>query len=271
MKTINRFFMVIAVMLLLINASTFAQDQERPAYVVVTKMHWNTDNKDFKMDEWKAMEKEIADKVTRKNEYIMSSGYYMHNMTPDNTELLYVTTYPSWDAIDKAAARNQELAEAAWPDKAKRDDFYKKRNANYADMHSDEIYATMPGAKDFKNPPTKDMIVYLRVSHFAFPEDGTQKEFDELNDKYVKNVLHKNEFIKAYYPNAHAYGSDRTEFLEAYYLDSFSDIDKMFEKNTELFNAQWKDEAARKSYGEKIGKYFTGTHGDYIYTYVSGI
>lgn len=27
-------------------------------------------------------------------------------MTPDNTELLYVTVYNSWDAIEKAADKN---------------------------------------------------------------------------------------------------------------------------------------------------------------------
>lgn len=270
MKTINRFFMVMAIMLLLYNATTFAQEQNGPAYVTVTTMHWNMDNKDFKMDEWKAVEKEYLQKLTMNNENVMSSGFYLHKMTPDNTEVLYVQTYPSWDAIGKAAGRNAELAKEAWPDENARDAFYKKRSAYYSDKHSDEIYVTMPNAKLMATMPTKDMICYLKRGHFKFDE-GSDAEFDALDKEYFDNVTNKNEYIKAYYPMAHAWGSDRTEAVEAFFLDSMADLDKMFDKDTELYNEHWKDEATRKADEEKAAKYFDGRHGDYVYTYIAGL
>ncbi|HLT34325.1 MAG TPA: hypothetical protein VKZ98_11080, partial [Aquaticitalea sp.] len=246
MKTINRFLMVMAVVLLSCNTSIFAQEQTRPQFVTVTTMHWNMGNKDFKMDEWKAIEKEYLDKVTMKNEHVASASFFLHRMTPDNTELLYVQSYPTWEAIGKAADRNSELAQAAWPDENARNNFFKKKSAYYSDNHSDEIYTTMPNAKLMASEPTKDMICYVRKGHFAFGE-GSDEEFDAMDKEYFDNVTAKNEFIKAYHPMAHAWGSDRTEAIEAFFLDSLADLDKMFERDTELYEAYWKDDAARKS------------------------
>ena len=272
MKTTNRLGIVIFTMLLLFSTTIFAQDeQKRPMYVVATTMHWNMDYEDFDMDTWKAIEKEYMDKVTKKNEHVMSARFYMHHFTADNTELIYVQTHASWDDIDKAANKNAELAKEAWPDETARKEFFKKRNAYYSANHSDEIYATMSGAKEMKEAPTKDMILYLRKSHFAFPKDGTMKEYNEVNKEYVENVFHKNDLIKGYYPNMHAWGSDRTEFIEAFIIDSMDDLDDMLKKNGELFKAHWADEAERKEFGKKAGKYFTGVHGDYLYTMIHGI
>lgn len=272
MKTINRFFTVLAIALLLCNTSIFAQEQQRPAFVTVTTMHWNMNMEDFKMDQWKAVEKEYLDKVTMKNEHVSGASFYLHRMTPDNTELLYVQSYPSWDAVGKAAERNAELATAAWPDEKARQAFFKKRNAYYSPKHSDEIYAPMPNAKVMSAPPSKDMVCYVRKGHFNYSDDtGTDEEFEALNKEYFDNVTAKNEYIKAYYPMAHAWGSDRTEVVEAYFLDSLADLDKMFERDGELFEAHWKDEASRKAMDEKGRKYFDNRHGDYIYTYVAGL
>lgn len=272
MKTTNRFFTLLIVTLLLFSFKPVsAQDEDspqRPAYITATTFHWNMDYKDFDMDTWKAVEKEYLDKVVKKNEYIMGYSVYLHYFTPDNSELVFVNVYGSWDDIDKAGDRNGELIREGWPDEAARREFFQKRNAYYADTHSDEIYAPMSGAKPFAEAPTKDVICYVRTSHFAFPSDGSGKEFTELRDSYIKNVIDKNEYIKAYYPNAHAWGSDRTQYVEAFYVDSLCDLDKMFDRNNELVKEAWPDEAARKEMGEKSSKYFTGVHGDAIYTYV---
>ena len=270
MKTINRFFIVMAVMLLLCSTSTIAQEQTGPAYVTVTTMHWNMDKEDFKMDEWKAVEKEYLDKITMKNDNVMGANFFLHKMTPDNTELLYVQTYPSWDAIGKAAIKNDELIKAAWPDVKARDAFFKKRASYYSDNHSDEIYTTMPNAKLMATAPTKDMICYMRKGHFKFGE-GSDEEFDAQDKEFFDNVTNKNEFIKAYYPVAHAWGSDRTEFIEAIFLDSMDDLDKMFARDNELVEAHWNDEASRKKMQEMGEKYFDGRHGDYVYTYIADL
>src|SRR5690606_24202229 len=115
-----------------------------------------------------------------------------------------------------------------------RNAFFKKKDAYYSVNHSDEIYATMPNAKLMTSKPTKDMICYVRKGHFKFDE-GSDEEFEAMDKEYFDNVTNKNEYIKASYPMAHAWGSDRTEFVEAIYLDSIADLDKMFDKNTELY------------------------------------
>ena len=269
MKTTNQIIIALAFVLFFI-PSTFSQDEnaKRPEYITVTTMHWNMDNENFNMKDWIATEKEYMDKVTKKNEHLMNASFYMHRYTPDNRELVYVQTYANWEAIDKAGERNSELEKEAWPDKEARNAYFDKRNAYYDDFHSDEIYATMSGAKVMTEAPGDDMILYVRKSHFAFPEDGSQKEFDELRNEFLKNGTHKNELIKGYYPNAHAWGTDRTEYVEGFMVNSMADLDKMFDRQGELFQAHWTDEDARKEYGEKSAKYWTGVHGDYIYTLI---
>jgi hypothetical protein len=265
MRKQNYIFAVLLGLFLFAMPGVSAQDQSQagPTYVTVSTIHWNLDYEDFDMDTWKAVEKEYFDKVTLKNELVLGSGIYVHHFTPDNTELLSVNVYGSWDDIDKASERNEELAKEAWPDMSDRKAYFSKRDAYYADEHSDEIYVSMPNAKATNIADAK--ILFVRRSHFAFPEDGSAEEFNALHKDYVDNVMLKNDYILGYYPHAHAWGSDRTEFAEAYFFNSMADLENMFDKNTELYNAYWPDEAARKARAEKAGKYFTGKHGDYIY------
>lgn len=273
MKTTIRLFMAIAITLLLFSTTLFAQDAAPagPEYITVTTLHWNMDYEDFDREEWMAVEKEYLDKVTSKNEHIMGSGFYWHFYTSDNTELVYVQAYASWEDIDKSNDRNNELAEEAWPEEEARDAFFDKQSAYYDDYHSDEIYATLGGAKVMTAPPTEDMITYVRTSYLAYPDDGTQKEFNDLRNELIENTVNKNELIKAYYPNVHAWGSDRREFVEAIYVDSLVDLDKIFDRNEELIKEHWPDENDRKAFFKKMGKYFTGQHGDRIFTYINGL
>ncbi len=269
MKTTNH-YLIAVVTLLLFSTTIFVHydGPQRPVYVAVTTMHWDMDNDNYDMEEWIALEKEYLDKVTKKNELIMGAGFYTHRYTPDNTELIYVQTYASWEDIDKSGDRNGELEKEAWPDDEARKAYFKKRNSYYSPLHSDEIYATMSGAKLMTEAPGDDMILYVRKSHFDYPEDGTFKEFKELRDEYIEKVIHKNELIRAYYPNAHSWGSDRTEYVEGFIVNSMADLDKLSERNWELVKEAWPDEETRKEMGKKASKYYTGVHGDYIYTLV---
>ena len=261
MKTI---FLAVVFGMLLMGNSTFAQDY-KSYLVTVTKLHWNMDNKNFSNDEWKAVEKEYLDKVVKKNPFIIGQEILMHSFTEDNTELLLVTTYENWDGIEKAGDKDDELIKAAWPEEKARKVFFEKRAQYYAHNHSDEIYATMPGAKLPKGNFDKDMIYYMRVSHFAYPKEGTDKEFTDVEKQYFDAVTNKNDLIKAYYPNRHAWGADNTQFTEVFVVDSLADLDSALNKNRDLFKVAWSDETKRKDYSEKSGKYFTGQHSDYIY------
>jgi hypothetical protein len=271
MKTTNRFFIALTTMLLLFSTTIFAQD-DAPAevkYYTVTTMHWNMDYENFDMDTWKAVEKEYMDKVTMKNEHIMLASYYLHHTSPDNSEILYVQGYASWDAIDKASQKDGELANEAWADDEEGNAYFTKKNAYYANKHSDEIYSVTKGAKEFAEPRTDGMILYLRKRHAAFPSDGSGKEFREIRDARL-DMVSKNEYIKGYFPHAHFYGADSSERVEAIFLSSLDDLGKMYARNAELAKEAIPDDAARKARAERAAKYSSG-HGDSFYTFVGGL
>jgi len=265
MKTTNRILCAIAIMLLCFNTSIAQEAQAGPQYYVITTLHWNMDYDGE--DDWMEIEKEFLNKVTKKNEHILGSGYYGHRWTNDNSEIVFVRAFADWAAIDKAGDRNAELSKEAWPDEAERKAFFKKRDAFYADHHSDEIYAVLPGTKIGPEEVTADRILYYQTKHFAFPEDGTNEEFEKLHMEFVDNIIKKNDYIVGYYPHAHAWGADKREFKEAYVLNSMEDLEKMGERNTELMKEYWKDkDDASKAYWKAWNKYTTGFHGDAIYT-----
>lgn len=271
MKTTNHFFKAIAMgLLLLISITSFAQAAPTgPQYITVTTMHWNMDMEDFDMATWKAGEKEYLEKVTKKNDYVMGASFYLHQMTPDNRELIYVRVYGSWADIEKAAAKDSELEKAAWPDKTAREAFLKKQQAYYSRYHSDEIYSTLANVKPIPENNTKDLICYVRTSHLAFPEDGDMDEIRGLMKENFDKLIMANPLIKGYYPNRHAWGKDGREIMEGFFLDSMADLEKMFDGLDELTKKAWPDEAARKERGKKFDKYFTGVHGDAIYKLVA--
>lgn len=270
MKTIHYSVLGFFLFLLFPTCTLFAQE-EKTYYVTVTTMHRNTTIENFPREEWLAAEKEYFDKVVKKNELIIGSNVVTHYFTEDNSEILFVSVYENWEAIEKASTRSDELAKQAWPDEKQRTAFFEKLGSYYAHNHSDEIYTTVPGAIQMTKMADKPMIYYVRKSYFSFPKGGTRKEFNELNKQYLDAVTKKNEFIKAYYPYGHAWGSNSTDFVEVFVFETLGDIEKAFAKDDELFKAQWKDEKSQKEFETKINKYFTNTHSDFIYRSVPGL
>jgi hypothetical protein len=242
--------------------------QERPEFLTVTTVHWNMDNEDFSMDEWKAVEKEYFDKVTMKNEYIVSFIVLNHYFTEDNSEIKFVTGFSSWENIEKSVKRSDELAKEGWPDEKAREAFFKKQSAYYSNMHSDEIYSTLDGAKILSPKPSKAMVYYIRKSHRAFPEDGKPEEIQALRKEYKENVIDKNKYVKGYYPSRHAWGSDGRDFIEAFVVESLGDLALSMEENQKLVKDHWPDEKKADEFFDKMDKYMTGFHADYIYRHV---
>ncbi|HJW28809.1 MAG TPA: hypothetical protein VJ508_06105 [Saprospiraceae bacterium] len=78
--------------------------------------------------------------VTNKNEYILSHREYRHYYTPSSTDYMIIEEYKDLASMEKANQRNDELIEAAWPDKAKRDVFMDAMNAYWENWHGDAIY-----------------------------------------------------------------------------------------------------------------------------------
>jgi len=211
-----------------------------------------------------ACTRKIFHQVTQKNDLVLGANVLTHYFTEDNSEVLVVHAYANWADIEKAVDKNNELIKAGWPDEAERKAFFTKKNSYYAKSHSDEIYQTIRGSKMMKAKSGKSMLYYVRKSHFAY-DDGSEKDFTILFNKYIESVTFKNDLVKAYYPHVHAWGANSTEFTEVFVVDELADVEKMFDKEDELFKATWNDEAKQREFDDAFNKYFIGTHSDFIY------
>ncbi|NDP26294.1 MAG: hypothetical protein GZ087_02540 [Flavobacterium sp.] len=253
-------FLVLGMLLFtfLLSLGVHAQEAPKPVYITVTTMHRNLD---ADRKDWQKTEQEFYDKVTSKNDLIIGSEILNHYFTANSSEVLLVSVFKTWEDIEKSEEISNELVKKAWPDEKARKAFFDKQGSFYTTMHSDEIYNSVPsvGEKQLKTDSKEPMIVYVRKSQLSM--NGQGKGMKEFNEK----VTFKNPYIKAYYPHRHSWGSDSREFLEAFLFDSFSDIEKAFDKDDELAKATWPKESDRKAFLDEMNKAFTGLHGDYIY------
>lgn len=260
--------MMMALCIILFSSFTMYA-QQKPAFITVTKAHWNMNLKDFSMDEWKKIEGEYHQKVVMKNEFIAHSNVLLHYYTPDNSEILLVSVYNNWEDIEKANDRNNELAKEAWPDKDARTAFFDNQRKYYSNLHSDEIYSGLSLSKDLTSKPDEPLIYYVRKTHRAFPEDGTNEEIQSLRKEFLENVVYKNDDIMAYYPMRHLWGSDSREIVDVIVTKSLADLeDSNKNKQGELIKAHWPDEEKRKAFFEAFNKYTEPWHGDWVYTNV---
>jgi len=266
MKTIKHITKSLLLLLLFLPTTIFSQSQD-PLFVKVKTMHWNMNLDDFSMDDWKTTELEYFEKVIMQNEYILSTTVLQHHFTDDSSEVLFITAFSSWNSIDLATQRTNELVEKAWPNLEDRKAFLNKQAKFYANEHSDEIYKSIPGVKRLEETDLP-LLYYVRTSYYTFPEDGTKEEFQTLLNQYNEVVTHQNEFYKGYYPQMHYYGADRTEFLEVFCAETLAGLEKGIAKQGELFRTNWSDQTKRDEYNDKYGKYLTGIHSDRIFSSV---
>ncbi|QQY83266.1 hypothetical protein JJL45_04560 [Tamlana sp. s12] len=274
MKTIKTLFTAVICLLLLSLPMHALQAEATPnqktTYLTVTKLHWNMDMKDFDMDTWKSIEKEYLNKVVRKNEHILSASYYLHQMTPDSRDVLYVQSFASWNDIEKSWSRSAALEKEAWTNEKHLKEFRGKKNAYFDMDHSDEIYVVLPHTKPL-NSKGKDMICYIRTNHMLPIERGSTDEIRGLITDHFDKMIKDNHLIKGYYTFRHAWGSDGSEMVEAYFFDSMTDMDSMFEGMSALEKKMWPNEKERKDRIEKFKKYFTPVHGDAVFKYIADL
>ncbi len=270
MKTVLK--ILVSGLLILLTANGISQEQVQasqeeqqpsgdPVYITMTTTHWS-DDPEVDFSDWLDTEKEYFEKVTSKNELILNSGVYTHYFTPDNSEVILVNVYRTWEDIEKANEKNQELVEKAWPDEAKRKEFFDKQSKYYSAQHRDEIYQSM----DFSIPPPKNTsstprIIYVRSSELAMDGKGSPDKFKEYYEKITKNS--KN--LKGYYTHRHLWGSNSREMNEVFIFDKLADIEAFFDEEQDLVETNWTDEKEREDFMMEMGKLFTGKHGDYIY------
>lgn len=263
MKKKDNLVLRMLILTFLLSAGMFAQEQTpEPIFITVTTMHRNLDS-DRK--DWKETEQEYFDKVTSKNDLIIGSEILNHYYTENSSEILHVTAFKTWGDIEKSGEITNELVKKGWPDEKARTAFFEKYNSYYSPIHSDEIYSSITGTKEFKATTKEPMVVYVRKSQMSM--NGKGKGLKEFNEKITMN----DPYIKGYYPHRHSWGADSRDFLEAYYYDSLSDLEKSSDKQNELIKAAWPKEEDRKVFFDELNKTFTGMHGDFIYTNVPSL
>src|SRR5215831_3087068 len=96
------------------------QPVEKTYLVTVTTFHRNSNLENFSKDDWKKLEMEYHDKVTKQNPFVVGQEVLTHLISPDNTEILLVRAYNNWEDIEKEDNKEEELIKAAWPDEKNR-------------------------------------------------------------------------------------------------------------------------------------------------------
>ncbi|MDX1761072.1 MAG: hypothetical protein R3218_02860 [Christiangramia sp.] len=235
------------------------EQEYQPVFITMTTTHWN-DDPDTDFSDWLDTEKEYFENVTSKNDLILSSGVYTHYFTPDNSEVVLVNVYRTWEDIEKANEVNQKLIEEAWPSESERQKFFEKQASYYEPDHNDEIYQSM----EYMIPETdsdEPRIFYVRTSELAMNGEGSPDKFKE----YFEKVTKKSKKLKGYYTHRHLWGSNSREFSEVFVFDKLGEIEEFFDEEQDIATSTWKDEDAREGFMDDMNKLFTGRHADYVY------
>ena len=262
MRTIKKLLLGMLLFAFMLTTKTFAQEEQKEefksAFLTATTAHWSSDS-DVDFSDWLKTEQEYFDKVTSKNDLIIGSGYYTHYYTPDNTEIILVSVFATWEDIEKSNDVTQKLIEEGWPDEEARSAFFKKQSSYYSGNHGDEIYSTLPFTKPVQSDSTEPLLYYVRKNVSGSGGSGFKE--------YFENVTMKNSVIKGYYTHRHLWGANSRDAIEVFVYDNLGDIEKAADETKRLVNEHWPDEAKRKEFFKGYSKIFDG-HGDAIYTNV---
>lgn len=259
MKKLNKAFLIMVICAffstITFNAQNEQEEEFRPAIIVISTFHLVDDSeKDF--TEWKDVEQEYFDKITSKNEFILGSGVYTHIISPDDSEVLFVNVYGSWEDIEYGKQRTEELIEDGWPFENERDDFFAKQNSFYNGSRQDEIAISLPFQKDLITNSTEPLYYYVRKNKTGSGGSGYDEFFD--------NVIMKNDYIKGYYTYKQLYGNNTQDAVETAIFESLADFEASYDESVRLAKEHWSDEEERKAFFKEFRKIFNG-HGDYIY------
>lgn len=233
--------------------STDVYEDFSPAYLLITTMHWNPD---INFEEWKKVEQKYFEEITAENKYILGASVYRHMISPDDSEVIFVTKYNSLKAIEDAVDKTNDLIEKAWPDEQERMTFLEKQRGFYTGIHSDEIATSLPYQKDLATYSTDPLIVYIRKSIVSGEGSGYKE--------YFENIIMNNFYIKGYYTHKHRYGSNSMEATEVAVFENLADFEDAFVENDRLVNEYWQNEETRKAFFKEFKKMFLG-HGDSLY------
>ncbi|MCM4171406.1 hypothetical protein DHD32_07935 [Arenibacter sp. TNZ] len=87
--------------------------------------------------------KEFSEKITFKNDKVISEKVFHHISGADLRDLVVISEYANWNDIEAASNKQNELMKTAWPKEEDRLAFIKSWS-KYVVTHSDEIYQENP-------------------------------------------------------------------------------------------------------------------------------
>jgi hypothetical protein len=235
---------------------TFSQDSENefePVFIFITTLH-GAENVD--RDDWLSVEEEYFEKVTNKNELILHHEILVNYYTPQLSELKIVYVVKTWDGLKKVREIREELINKAWPNEDDRKAFFEKQNSFYSNFHSDEIYISTNYAKElsdeFINKNDEPLIYFVNTNILTDHDHDVEKSYGNYID-YIQKIIHKNPYIKAYYPYRHFIGADSREFVEVFVVNSLTDLDKAIHTNKEMLKKLIPDDKKREEYLKAYG------------------
>lgn len=217
-----------------------------PFFIVVRTLH-GVDGSDI--NEWKEVAEEYFNKVTSKNDLVVSQEVLLSYFSSNLGEVKLINVYKSWEDILGSTIVRDELIQQAWPDENERKAFFEKQNSFYTNLHSDEIYTSTKLGKylspEMKKANKNPFVYYEKINILS---DYEQEDSNDLYEEYVKNVIHKNTLIRAYHPYRHYWGADSREFIEVIVVNSIIDLGDALKKNDELLELLVPDKAKRKEF-----------------------
>ena len=115
----------------------YAQKENPNVFVLVTWEYLSPEDGSYA--EFDSLAALWAENVTKNNEFIVSETTMSHMWGNNSADFVVLTEVKNFDDVQKAANRNFELVDEAWPDKEERQRYF-DAYSKYFGNHSDEIY-----------------------------------------------------------------------------------------------------------------------------------
>jgi len=127
------------------NTSVMAQANQGNIFVVTTfERAFPTNGSQRELDSLTAL---YSENCFAKNEYIVSYKVIRHFWGHDNRDFLQMIEVKTWEDIEKANDKTNELFMKAWPTSADRKKFNDANGKYFTGKHSDEIYSEVVAPK----------------------------------------------------------------------------------------------------------------------------
>jgi hypothetical protein len=140
MKRLTQIF-VFALVAMLLSGTALAQNEGHFYSVTTWKMQVPADGSAAELNE---LFKEWYEKITTKNDKVLSQKVLRHVTGADMRDWVVISEYASWNDMDAANDMQSKLVEEAWPNEDDRRAWFAKFG-KYTVTHSDEILQERPG------------------------------------------------------------------------------------------------------------------------------